>query len=96
MSDSLATLCMVYSHQAPLSMGFPRQEYLSVLQFPSPRHLPDPGIKPMSSALAGVLWTTEPPEKPPVCFPRAKPKVNLITQINKAELASHVIGPTFG
>ena len=50
----------------------------------------------MSSALAGVLWTTEPPEKPPVCFPRAKPKVNLITQINKAELASHVIGPTFG
>ena len=76
-------------------MGFPRQEYLSVLQFPSPRHLPDPGIKPVSSALAGGFCTTEPPEKLPVCFTRAKPKVNLITQINKAELASNVIGPTF-
>ena len=34
--------------QAPLSMGFPRQEYQSELPFPSPRDLPDPGIEPLS------------------------------------------------
>ena len=34
------------ARQAPLSMGFSRQEYWSGLPFPSPRDLPDPGIKP--------------------------------------------------
>ena len=34
--------------QAPLSMGFSRQEYWSGLPCPSPGDLPDPGIKPMS------------------------------------------------
>ena len=38
------------AHQAPLSMGFPRQEYWSGLPFPSPGDLPDPGIKPGSPA----------------------------------------------
>ena len=37
--------------QAPLSMGFPRQEYWSGLLFPSPRDLPYPGIEPESPAL---------------------------------------------
>ena len=32
--------------QAPLSMGFSRQEYWIGLLFPSPGDLPDPGIKP--------------------------------------------------
>ena len=36
--------------QAPLSMGFSRQEYWSGLPFPSPRDLPNPGIEPGSSA----------------------------------------------
>ena len=39
--------------QAPLSMEFPKQEYWSGLPFPPPGNLPDPGIKPMSPALAG-------------------------------------------
>ena len=39
------------AHQAPLSMGFSRQEYWSGLPFPSPGDLPDPGIKPSSPAL---------------------------------------------
>ena len=39
------------SPQAPLSMGFSRQEYWSGLPFPSPEDLPDPGIEPRSSAL---------------------------------------------
>ena len=38
-------------HQAPLSRGFPRQEYWSGLTFPSPGDLPDPGIEPVSPAL---------------------------------------------
>ena len=49
------------THQAPLSMGFFRQEYWSGLSWPPPGDLPDPGIKPMSltpSALAGGLFTT--------------------------------------
>ena len=47
------------AHQAPLSMGFPRQEYWSELLFPPPGDLPSPGIEPMS--LAGGLSTAEPP-----------------------------------
>ena len=39
------------AHQAPLSMGFPRQEYWSRLPFLSPADLPHPGIEPASSAL---------------------------------------------
>ena len=34
------------AHQAPLSMGFPRQEYWSGLPFAPPDDLPNPGIKP--------------------------------------------------
>ena len=52
------------AHQAPLSMGFARQEYWSGLPFPSPGDLPNPGIKPMSPALAGGFFTSEPTEKP--------------------------------
>ena len=49
--------------QAPLSMGFPRQEYWRGLLFPSPGDLPNPGIKPAFPALAGGFFTTEPPGK---------------------------------
>ena len=45
--------------QAPLSMGFSRQEYWSELPFPPPGDLPDPGIRPtslISPALAGRLF----------------------------------------
>ena len=48
-------------------MGFYRQEYWSGLPFPPPRDLPDAGIdpaSPMSPALAGGFFTTEPPGKP--------------------------------
>ena len=50
--------------QAPLSMGLSSQEYWSGLPFLSPGNLPHPGIKPMSPALAGGFFTTEPPGKP--------------------------------
>ena len=49
------------AHQAPLSMGLPRQEYLTGFPFPPPGDLPDPGITRvslMSPALAGIFFTT--------------------------------------
>ena len=52
--------------QAPLSMGFSRQEYWSELSFPPLGDLPDPGIEPISPvspALAGGFFTTEPSGK---------------------------------
>ena len=45
MSDSFATSGTV-ACQAPLSMGFARQEHWSWLPFPPPGNLPNPGIKP--------------------------------------------------
>ena len=53
-SLSCVRLCVTpwtVAGQAPLSMGFPRQEYWSGLPFPSPEDLPDPRIKPGSPAL---------------------------------------------
>ena len=53
--------------QAPLSLGFSRQEYWSGLPFPSPGDLPNPGIKPISPASPALQvdsWPTEPCEKP--------------------------------
>ena len=62
MSDSWTVAC-----QAPLSMGFSRQEYWSRLPFSSPRDLPDPEMEPMSpvaSALADDSLPFELPGKP--------------------------------
>ena len=47
MSDS----CDSVAHQAPLSMGFPIQEYWSGLPYPFLGNLPSPGIEPLSPAL---------------------------------------------
>ena len=52
-AESCPTLCdpWAVARQAPLSMGFPRQEYWSGLPFPSPGDLPDLGMEPVSPAL---------------------------------------------
>ena len=55
---SLATPCTI-ACQAPLSMGFSRQEYWSGLPFPSPGDLPDPGIEPRSPTLQANSLLTE-------------------------------------
>ena len=55
MSDSFATPWTVTS-QDPLFMGFPRQEYWIGLPFPSSGDLLDPGIEPVSPALAGGFF----------------------------------------
>ena len=50
-------------HQAPLSIGFPRQESWTGSPLPSPGDLSRPGIKPTSPALADRFFTTELPRK---------------------------------
>ena len=65
MSDSATS--WTAAHEAPVSMGFPRQEYWSGLPFPTSGELPHPGIEPESLAsleLAGGFFTTAPPGKP--------------------------------
>ena len=52
------------AHQFPLSMGFSRQEYWRGMPFLSPGDLPDPGIELESPALAGRVFTPEPPGSP--------------------------------
>ena len=53
------------AYQAPLSMGFSKQEYWSGLPFPSPGDLPNPGIKLGSLVLQADTLPSEPPGK---CF----------------------------
>ena len=48
--SQLFAMLQTIACQAPLSMGFSRQEYWSGLPFPSPGDHPSPGIKPMSPA----------------------------------------------
>ena len=63
MSDSFVTPWTV-ARQAPLSVGFSRQEYWSGLPFPPPGDHPDPGIEHTSPALAGRFFISEPPVTP--------------------------------
>ena len=70
MSDSCDP--MDWTRQAPLSVGFSRQEYWCGLPFPSPGDLPNPGIKPRSPALQADSLPSEPPGKP------TKPAVKMV------------------
>ena len=77
-SHFISPLCLVVSslscptlvtpwtvdHQTPVSMVSSRQEHWSRLPLPSPGDLLDPGIEPVSFALADRFFTTEPPGKP--------------------------------
>ena len=62
MSDSFVILSST-ACQAPLSMGFSREEYWSGLPFPIPGDLPNLGTEPTSPTLASRFFTTEPPGK---------------------------------
>ena len=57
--QSCLTLCdpTTVARQAPLSMGFSRQEYWSGLPCPPPGDLPDPGIETQVSSTAGGFFT---------------------------------------
>ena len=67
--------------QAPLSMGFSRQEYWSGLPYPPPGDLPNPGIKPVSliSCIAGGFFTAEPSRKPLNLTPNLRSAIDLWT-----------------
>ena len=61
------------AHRASLSMRFSRQEFWHRLPFPPPGDLPDPGIEPVSPALTGRLFITEPPGMPGIYCINPKP-----------------------
>ena len=65
--------------QAPPSMGFSRQEYWSGLPYPPPRDLPDPGIEPLSPALAA--------DSSPLCPLRSPSPLFIITQSHQLSTA---------
>ena len=67
MSDSFS-IPWTAARQSPLFMGFPRQIYLSGLPFPTPGDLLNPGLEPISPALASRLFTTESSGKPTLMF----------------------------
>ena len=70
MADSFVILC-TEACKAPLSMGFPRQEYWNGLLFPFPADLSDPRIEPESPespALVRGFFTTAPPGNPNKAF----------------------------
>ena len=62
--QSCLTLGLHVARQAPLSMGFSRQEYWPELLCPPPGDLPDPWIKPGSPTLQVDSLRTEQPGKP--------------------------------
>ena len=59
----LFVISWTVAHQAPLSIGFSRQEHWSGLPFPSPGDLTDPGIEPMFPALQADSLPSVPPGK---------------------------------
>ena len=64
-AKSCPTLAITWTvaYQACLSMQFPKQEYWSVLPFPPPGNLPDPGMEPSFPCIAGGFFMSEPPGK---------------------------------
>ena len=79
-SDSLETPWTI-DLEAPLSMGFPKQECWAGLPFASAGDLLDLGVQPASLALAGRFFTTEPPGKP-IC-----PFINSVQSLSHVRLS---------
>ena len=73
------------ARQAPLSMGFPRQEHWSGLPFPSPGDLPNPGTEPRSPTLQVESLLSEPPGKPYTPMQNKKLKKKKKTHFLKVE-----------
>ena len=82
--QSRPTLCdpMDYTHQAPLSVGFSRQESWSGVPCLSPGDLPQSWIEPGSPALQADTLTSEPPGKPLVDEPVITLKSGLSQALN--------------
>ena len=89
-SDSFGTPWAV-THKAPLSVGFPRQEYWSGLPFPSPGDFPNPGIELGSPALQ-AFFTTKPPGKPQ-CLPLVYGKPYILDAVHLWDVYSKYLFP---
>ena len=76
--------------QAPLFMGFSRQEYWTGLLFPSPGDLPDLRIEPVSPALADRFFTIEPQGKPVFLLVARVKMIYFSCKTNNASLTPHV------
>ena len=84
----------IIAYQAPLSMGFPRQEYWSGLPFPSPGDLPGPGIEPRSPTLQTDALPSEPPGNLYcTCFQKEFEVAKVI--FLPSEHSNHVFSPFF-
>ena len=75
------------AYQAPLSMGFSRQECWSRLPFPSPGDLPDPGIEPRSPTLLADALQSEPPGKP-MRYESCLQRIHLLLLVWKCQKAA--------
>ena len=87
----LCVTSLTVAHQAPLSIGVSRQEYLSGLSHPPQKDLPDPGIEPMSltsPALAVGSLPLAPPGKPKIkgqeCFTLLKKRNHIVSLIQES------------
>ena len=69
------------AHQAPLTIVFSRQEYWSGLPFLSPGDLFDPGIKPLSPALAGGSLPLSHMGSPPTIYDRRFPAGSVVKNL---------------
>ena len=67
----LATPWMI-ARQAPLSMGFPREEYWSGLTFPLPWDLPEPRIEPATLVFQGDYFLLSHQGSPSQLYPSTK------------------------
>ena len=85
-----ATLWTVAS-QAPLSMGFSWQEYWNGLPCPSPRYLPNPGIKPTSSAAPALQADSLPLSHWGRPYMTALIILNIINSVNPPEKFASVL-----
>ena len=87
------------AHQTPLSMGFFQARILEWVATSSSGDLPDPGIEPVSPALAGGFFTTEPPGKPTVAYEKER-KISFLPHGGPSGLLtgihSHRGGPALG
>ena len=70
------------ARQAPLFMGFSRQEYWSGLPFPSPGELTNPGIEPGFPAWQADSLLSEPPAKPKsIPYPGLRQEAHRVTGV---------------
>ena len=90
MSNSFTTPWAI-ACQAPLSMGFPRQEYWSELPFPFPGDFPNLGVvpaSPASPALADGFFIVEPPGKIHISYTNTHIYAHIYTHIYFANYIS--------